>query len=113
MSRFRHPLRRLVLFLALVGLQAFALSARADDVINTATVTFVGTAGPITLPTNVVRAAIIAPPRAGTLSVEKSASRETAEIGDFVEFLIVIKNDSPNPVPGRGGGRSPALRLPF
>src|SRR3954471_8418593 len=69
--------------------------ARAEDVVNTASVSFIGTSGPVTLPTNVVRARKIDPvPLGGTLFVQKTASRGVAEIGDFVDFTVRVRNVS-------------------
>ncbi len=101
---FTHFIRLLVL----AGVCAVG-SARADDVVNTAAVSFDGTAGAVTLNTNVVRALLPDAPAAGVLFVQKNASRSIAEIGDFVDYTIAVKNTSPNAV-------STALvedRLPF
>ncbi len=84
--------------LVLAGVCALA-SARADDVVNTAAVSFDGTAGAVTLNTNVVRAMLPDDPPAGVLFVQKNASRSIAEIGDFVDYTVAIKNVSPNAVP--------------
>jgi large repetitive protein len=86
--------RNLARLLLLLALNSFA-SARASDVINTAAVSFDGPEGSITLPTNVVRAIAIDPlPEGGTLFLQKTASRDTAEIGDFVDFAVRVKNVS-------------------
>src|SRR3954451_13372209 len=83
------------LLLALVLVMAMAITGRADDVVNTAAVSFVGPEGPITLATNVVRARKIDPlPAGGTLFVQKSASRTIAEIGEYVDFTVRVKNVS-------------------
>ena len=74
---------------------AAAGSLRADDVVNTASVSFVGTAGPVTLPTNVVRARKLDPvAESGTLFVQKTASRAVVEIGEFVDFTVRVRNVS-------------------
>ena len=87
--------RTLALVLLLLAVGSFA-PARASDVVNTATVSFVGPEGAITLPTNLVRAVGIDPvPEGGTLFVQKTASRDTAEIGEFVDFTVTVKNVSP------------------
>ena len=89
-ANVRTLLRAVLLAAILVG-----SSARADDVINTAAVSFIGTAGPVTLPTNIVRARKIDPvPVGGTLFVQKAASRAVAEIGDFVDFTVRVRNVS-------------------
>ncbi len=135
--RFAHvwKLASVVLSLAL----GTAGTLRADDVVNTATVSFVGTAGPVTLPTNVVRAVKIDPvAQPGTLFVAKTASRSVVEIGEFVDFTVRVRNVSgftlndvavdddlpfgfafePNssrlngaPAPDPAGGRGPRLRF--
>lgn len=91
--------RILALGLLLLGVDSFT-SARASDVINTASVSFDGPEGAITLPTNLVRAVgVNARPEGGTLFVQKTASRDTAEIGEFVDFSVRVKNVSPVVLP--------------
>ena len=76
-------------------------STRASDVINTASVSFDGVNGPVTLPTNLVRTVVIDPvPVGGTLFVQKTASRDFAEIGEYVDFTVTIKNASTVPLQG-------------
>jgi uncharacterized repeat protein (TIGR01451 family) len=66
---------------------------RAADLINVAQISFDGVGGQVTLPSNLVRVHRAIPtPR--TLFVQKMASRDVAEIGDFVDFTIQIKNVS-------------------
>src|SRR3954470_11531412 len=89
-ANVRDLLRTALLVIAIAG-----PSVLADDVINTASVSFIGTSGPVTLPTNVVRARKIDPvPLGGTLFVQKTASRDVAEIGDFVDFTVRVRNVS-------------------
>lgn len=81
------------LLLALVLVILMASTGRADDVVNTASVSFLGLEGPVTLSTNVVRARKIDPlPVGGTLFVQKTASRAIAEIGEYVDFTVRVKN---------------------
>src|SRR4051812_34853833 len=83
------------LVLALVIVIAMTITGRADDVVNTAAVSFAGPEGPVTLATNVVRARKIDPlPAGGTLFVQKTASRTIAEIGEYVDFTVRVKNVS-------------------
>lgn len=79
------------LVLSLLSLCA-ATSLRAVEVINTASVSFDGIEGPVTLPTNHVRTVREESAGGVNMFVRKTASRETAEIGDFVDFTIVVKN---------------------
>lgn len=72
-------------------------SAQAREVVNIASVDFDGTAGPVSLSSNAVRAEV--PDQAGVLFAQKRASRQVAEIGDWVEFAIAVKNTSPVVVP--------------
>src|SRR5215213_10320560 len=72
-----------------------ASAGRAEDVVNTASVSFAGVEGPVTLATNTVRMRKIDPlPLGGTLFVQKSASRSVAEIGEYVDFTVRVKNAS-------------------
>ena len=66
---------------------------RAADVINVANISFDGEGGLVTLPSNLVRVRRALPTPRG-LFVHKTASRDVAEPGDFVDFTIQIKNVS-------------------
>lgn len=84
---------RNVVALTLFSLTGLVGEVRAADVINVATVSSAGVGGQVTLPSNLVRVHRAIPtPR--TLFVQKAASRDVAELGDFVDFTIQIKNVS-------------------
>ena len=92
--------RNLACLLLLVLLASFS-STRASDVINTASVSFAGVEGLVTLPTNLVRAVVKdSTPVGGTLFLQKTASRDFVEIGEYVDFTVTVKNVSTFPLQG-------------
>ena len=87
-----RSLARAALFLLTSG----CASAWADDIVNVASFSFNGPNGPngtITLPSNLVRTTLTVPSH-HSLFVQKTASRDVAEIGDFVDFTVQVRNVS-------------------